>query len=104
MPLFGTRKGWSIAKNQADGLYCRAHSRLISEDRHKHGTLENPCKRFGSTIYYNVPEPPRTQEIQKQIPETPPPPPRPAKGPTQTADHIKREVETQLKKCSTQGS
>ena len=86
-------------------MYCRAHSRLISEDRYKHGSLENPCKRFKDLPFItNVPEPPRTPEIQKQIPrDPPPPPPRPAKkkGPTQTVDHIKREVETQLKKCST---
>lgn len=105
-------KGGQCTKNQADGLYCRAHSKLISEDRHKHGTLENPCRRFKDLPFLiKDPEPQRTPEIQKPIPRDPPPPPprqeapppNPAKkkSPTQTVDHIKREVETQLKKCST---
>ena len=103
--IWNEGKGGQCTKHQADGLYCRAHSKLISEDRHKHGTLENPCKRFKDLPFLiKDPEPPRTPEIQKQIPrDPPPPPPRQAKkkSPTQTVDHIKREVETQLKKCST---
>ena len=39
-------KGGQCTRNQAVGLYCVNHSRLINDDRHKHGTLENPCNRF----------------------------------------------------------
>ena len=114
-------KGGQCTRNQAVGLYCVNHSRLISEDRHKHGTLENPCKRFKDLPFLTKnPEPARTPPQKQQIPRDPPPPPQQQidppppppkqkvppkevkkKNPTQTVELITREVETQLKKCST---